>query len=124
VGTDHDDAALAVAEGGDAARDAASWSARYRFDHQEIWRECSVIDITLDDAEIELHDTAHDVVHPGPFFLHIDSVAEDDVGITVGAVIRRHDERDDGRQIVGIEFSARREERMLLHLLVRLHAYA
>jgi hypothetical protein len=113
---------MAVAEPG-SPRDGADWSAHYRFDHEGDWRECSVLDISLDCAEIELHDARSDEGMAGPFFLQIDSVAEDEVGVIVGAEIRRRDV-DDGRLIVGVEFSARREERMLLHLLVRLHAYA
>ena len=37
------------------------------------------------------------------------------------AVIQDHGRSDAGRPTVEIEFSARREERLLLHLLVRLH---
>jgi hypothetical protein len=108
----------------DGSRDAAEWLAHYRFDAQGDWRECSVLDISLDRAEIELHDARPDEGAAGPFFLQIDSVAEDEVGVIVGAEIRRCGLTDDGRRIVGVDFSARREERMLLHLLVRLHAYA
>jgi hypothetical protein len=115
---------MAVAEPDHSAGDAGDWSARYRFDHHAEWRECSVVDISLDCAEIELRDARPDEGGSGPFFLQIDSVAEDDVGVIVGAEIRRREVLDDGRVIVGVEFSARREERMLLHLLVRLHAYA
>jgi hypothetical protein len=116
--------AMAVAEPDGSRRDAAEWSAQYRFDHDGDWRDCSVLDISLDWAEIELRDTRPDEGTPGPFFLQIDSVAEDEVGVIVGAEIRHREVMDDGRLIVGVEFSARREERMLLHLLVRLHAYS
>ena len=115
---------MAVAEPERSPRDAAEWSAHYRFAHETDWRACSVLDISLDCAEIELHDARSDEGVAGAFFLQIDSVAEDEVGVIVGAEIRHRDVTDDGRLIVGVEFSARREERMLLHLLVRLHAYA
>jgi hypothetical protein len=53
--------------------------------------------------------------------LQIDSIADDEVGITVNATIQRVARNDDGTVVADVEFSARREERMLLHLLVRLH---
>jgi hypothetical protein len=115
---------MAVAEPDQSPRERGDWSAHYRFDHGGDWRECSVVAISLDDAEIELFDGRPDEGRSGPFFLQIDSVAEDEVGVIVGAEIRQCEVLDDGRVIVGVEFSARREERMLLHLLVRLHAYA
>jgi hypothetical protein len=115
--------AMAVADPDRSPRDAAEWSAHYRFHNDGDWRECSVLDISLDCAEIELRDARPDDGFAGPFFLQIDSVAEDEVGVVVGAEIRHREVLDDGRLIVGVEFSARREERMLLHLLVRLHAY-
>jgi hypothetical protein len=124
VGCEHDGTALVVAESDQADRDTAEWSAHYRFDDGGEWRQCSVLDISLDCAEIELRDARPEEGAAGPLFLQIDSVAEDDVGVIVGAEIRQRDAQDDGRVIVGVEFSARREERMLLHLLVRLHAYA
>jgi len=114
---------MAVAEPDQSPRDAGDWSAHYCFDHRGDWRECSVVDISLDRAEIELRDAHPEEAVSGPFFLQIDSVAEDEVGVIVGAEIRHREMLDDGRVIVGVEFSARREERMLLHLLVRLHAY-
>ena len=124
VGCEHDHGAMAVAEPDQSPRDVGDWSAHYRFDHRGDWRECSVVDISLDWAEIELRDARPEEGGSGPFFLQIDSVAEDEVGVIVGAEIRHRKVLDDDRLIVGVEFSARREERMLLHLLVRLHAYA
>ena len=117
-------AAVTVAEPDQAPRDSGSWSAQYRFDVEDRWRQCDVVDISLDAAEVELHEAARDQLRPGPFYLQIDSVADDQVGIIVGAVLRRHEVLSDGRVLASVQFSDRREERMLLHLLVRLHAYS
>ena len=59
-----------------------------------------------------------------PFFLQIDTIADDEVGIMMRAVVRDVELRETGAPVVQIEFSARREEQLLLHLLVRLHALA
>ncbi len=53
--------------------------------------------------------------------LQIDTIADDEVGITMQATVERIERAADGRLIAEVAFSARREERMLLHLLVRLH---
>ena len=103
------------------ARDSAGWGARCRVGDDGAWSDCRLVDITLTGALIELADDVPDgSLDELPFFLQIDSIAEDEVGIIMRAVIRRV-EQDDGRSIADIEFSGGREERILLHLLVRLH---
>ena len=53
--------------------------------------------------------------------LGIESIAADEVGITVPATIQRLELSADGSVVAEVEFGAGREERMILHLLVRLH---
>ncbi len=111
--------AVSVVEG------AVDWRAQYRIDPATSWSECRLLDISLTGAVVEVGDEVPHGVRAGhPFFLQIDSIAEDDVGIVMRAVICDHErgDTDAGRSVVEIEFSARREERILLHLLVRLHA--
>lgn len=116
------------------------WQARYRLDPDGPWGECRVVDITLTTATLELADESWveradtlAVEGPfslpaalavgGPFSLQIDTIAEDDVGITMQAAVC-HVQRSDRGPVVEIEFRARREEQLLLHLLVRLRALA
>jgi hypothetical protein len=70
---------------------------------------------------IELSGDVPDDIVERPLLLQIDSIADDEVGITVNATIQGVERNDDGTVVAAVEFSARREERMLLHLLVRLH---
>jgi hypothetical protein len=102
---------------------AVDWRARYRLDPAARWADCRLLDITLTGAEIELSEELP-VGGPAeqPFELQIDTIADDEVGITMQAVIRGHGRNDAGQPLVDIEFSARREERLLLTLLVRLHS--
>jgi hypothetical protein len=102
---------------------AVDWRARYRLDPAAPWAECRLLDITLTGAVIELADelpVGGDAERP--FELQIDTIADDEVGITMQAVIHGHGRNDAGQPVVDVEFSARREERLLLHLLVRLHS--
>ena len=95
----------------------------FRVDPATEWSECRLIDISLTGARLELFDEPVDAGPAGhPCLLQISSIAGDDVGIVVRAVICAHEPGDGGRPVVEVEFSARREERLLLHLLVRLHA--
>ncbi len=101
---------------------AVDWRARYRLDPAAPWADCRLLDITLTGAVIELTEELPDGEYAEhPFHLQIDTIADDDVGITMQAVIQDCGRNDAGQPIVGIEFSARREERLLLTLLVRLH---
>jgi hypothetical protein len=101
---------------------AESWGATYRIGDDETWSSCRLLDISLDGASIELSGVVvEDDLAEVPFLLQIDSIADDEVGITVRATIQHLEQRDDGSVVAEVEFSARREERMLLHLLVRLH---
>ena len=90
------------------------------------WSDCRLLDISLTGAEIELPGElpvdGGDVDHP--FFLQIDTIAEDQVGITMRAVFQ-DSSSDDAGDGAGPEivFNARREERLLLTLLVRLHTF-
>jgi hypothetical protein len=105
------------------SREAVDWRAQYRIDPATTWSECRLLDISLTGALVELTDELPDAALTGqPFFLHINSIAEDDVGIVMRAIICDEKRGDSGHPVVEIEFSARREERILLHLLVRLHA--
>ena len=57
----------------------------------------------------------------GPIVVQIASISGNEIGVTIRAVIRRHEQLDNGRVLVGVELSALRdEERKLLHLLVGL----
>ncbi len=111
-----------VAEGPSSPRDAIDWRAQYRLDPATTWSECRLLDLSLTGARVELSEEPHDDLPAGqPFFLQISSIAGDDVGIVMRAVICDHERGPTGRPVVEVEFSARREERLLLHLLVRLH---
>ena len=114
---------VGVAEQSLPGREPIDWRAHYRIDPGAPWAECSVVDLSLARALVELADEPlGDVAVGQPLSLQIDSIADDDVGIVIGAVVVGHDRSDHGSPRLEIEFSARREERMLLHLLVRLHA--
>jgi len=104
-------------------RAALDWHALYRLGPDAPWSECRLLDVTLTDATIELLDVpAPAVPEEQPVFLQIDSIADDDVGITMSAVVRDTcASHGTGAPVVRIEFRARREEQLLLHLLVRLH---
>ena len=110
-----------VAGVADAAR-AQSWGASYRIGSDEDWFACRLLDISLDGASIELAgDVPDGPCEELPFVVQIESIAEDEVGVSVPATIERVDRDSRGSVVVDVAFSARREERMLLHLLVRLH---
>jgi hypothetical protein len=103
-----------------SARGPLDWRVRYRLDGDGTWAECRVVDITLSGAVVELDGEVPD----GPFLLQIDSIAADEVDITVPGVVRGLDRSAVGRPVVELEFGGRREEQLLLHLLVRLHSLA
>ena len=113
---------MSVVAGLDISRRAESWGVSYRFGTDEDWCACRLVDISLDGGVIQLGGAVPD----GPFdelsfVLQIDSIADDEVGITMPATVQ-HLERDvHGAVVAEVAFGARREERMLLHLLVRLH---
>ena len=99
------------------------WSAHYRLDPDDEWRACRVLDVSLDGAALELSDTALVGGLVGQLHLQIASVAGDQPGVVIRAVIRRTSQADGGRVIVGVEFSVlRADERQLLQLLVGLRA--
>jgi hypothetical protein len=113
---------VSVAAGRAPSHQAKSWGVTYRFDTDEHWSECRLLDISLDGGVIELCGAVSD----GSFaeqslFLQIDSIADDEIGITMPATVQRIERAADGSVVAEVAFSARREERMLLHLLVRLH---
>ena len=104
-------------------RGSLDWRARYRSDEDGPWAECTLVDVTLTEATIELADApTSEIVAGQAFELQIDTIADDDVGITMRAVVLHAEPGPTGTSVVQIEFSARREEQLLLHLLVRLHA--
>jgi hypothetical protein len=102
---------------------SAGWGATYRIGADQAWAECRLLDITLTGARVELSgDVPDDAAAQLPFTLQIDSIADDEVGIAMQAVIEHVERAADGTVVADVEFHARREERLLLHLLVRLHA--
>lgn len=108
-------------------RAPVDWRARYRVGADASWADCRILDISLGGAVVELSDETSievpaDASADEHFILRIDTIADDDVGIVMQAVIQDRGLSDAGRPVVDIEFSARREERLLLHLLVRLHS--
>jgi len=111
---------ISVAEECDRA--SFDWSAQYRLDPDAPWSSCRLLDVTLVDAAVALDDVPTEVVEGQEFSLQIESIAADDVGIRMGAVVREVTHHDAGAPTVRIEFRAGREEQLLLHLLVRLHA--
>jgi hypothetical protein len=113
---------VSAVAGLDASRRAQSWGVTYRFGSDQDWCACRLVDISLDGGVIELGGAVPD----GPFdelsfVLQIDSIADDEVGVTMPATVQRVTRGEDGSVVADVAFSARREERMLLHLLVRLH---
>ena len=112
---------LIVAERAEVAQ-AQSWGATYRIGADVAWSPCRLVDISLDDALIELGGELPAGPLVGlPLVLGIESIADDEIGITVPATITRLELSSDGGIVAAVHFGARREERMLLHLLVRLH---
>jgi acetamidase/formamidase len=102
-------------------RYAADWAARYRLDERDEWRVCRVVDVSLDGAALELVDVTFVEGLTGPIVVQVASISGDQIGVTLRAVIRRHEQLDNGRMLVGVEFSVLRdEERNLLRLLVGL----
>jgi hypothetical protein len=111
------------AEHGDSPRDPADWPARYQFDAHSDWRDCRIIDLSFEGAAVELYDV--EPVDPlvGRLNLEISSIASDQVGVALRTVIRRVDRPSDRGVVVDVDFAQRREESLLLHLLVRLRNY-
>ena len=106
-----------------ARRYPSNWSARYRFDTTAEWRDCRIIDVSLDGAAVELYN--HNAVESitGMLHLEIDSGAGDQIGVALGAQIRHSVRLQDVRLLVGVEFAALgRDERNLLHLLIGLRS--
>ena len=99
------------------ATESSEWGARWRTEPQAGWTACRVLDVTLSGAVLQVADDAVAAPIGETCFLQIDSIAEDEVGVTMRAVVV-------GAEgcCVEVEFEARREEQLLLHLLVRLHA--
>jgi hypothetical protein len=112
---------VSVVAGCGAPPRAESWGATYRIGDDEAWSGCRLLDISLDGGLIELVGELPEDAAELPFVLQIDSIADDEVGITVNATIQNIQQNATGSAVAEVEFSARREERMLLHLLVRLH---
>jgi hypothetical protein len=112
---------VSVVAGIGAPPRAESWGASCRIGDDESWSACRLLDISLDGGTIELSGDVPDDAAEVPLLLQIDSIADDEVGITVNATIQGVERNADGTTVAEVEFSARREERMLLHLLVRLH---
>ncbi len=103
-------------------RDTIDWRAQFRIGSATTWSECRVLDVTLTGARIELSAEVRCAVAIGESCsVQIDSIADDDVGIVIQAVVVGEEPGPVGRPIVDVEFRAGREERILLHLLVRLH---
>ena len=108
-----------------APRTAAEWSARYRFDAGSEWRQCLIVDLSFDGAAVQLYDVAPHEALVGPLDVEISSIARDEVGVALRTIIRDADRRSADRVIVDVEFAHwRREESLLLHLLVGLRNYA
>jgi hypothetical protein len=100
------------------------WSARYRFDPLSGWRECRIVDLSFEGATVELDDIARGEAVIGKLDLEISSIASDQVGVTLRTVIRGADRLPAGRVVVDVGFAHwRREESLLLHLLVGLRNY-
>jgi hypothetical protein len=111
-------------EGGRAPGEGPDWSARYRFDAQSAWRDCWIVDISFEGAEVELDDISPAERLVGNLELEISSIASDQVGIVLRTVIQRADRPSPGRAMVGLDFAHwGREESLLLHLLVGLRNY-
>jgi hypothetical protein len=112
---------MVLAERSEIAQ-AQTWGATCRIGADVAWSRCRLLDLSLDDALIELDGELPAGSLVGlPLVLGIESIAGDDVGITMQATIQRLELGADGGIVAAVRFAARREERMLLHLLVRLH---
>ena len=113
---------MTVVAGLAPSHQAKSWGVTYRFGADESWSACRLLDISLDGGVVELSGADPDgAFNEQSLVLQIDSIADDEVGITMPATVERVERAADGRVVAEVAFSARREERMLLHLLVRLH---
>ncbi len=113
---------VTVVAGLEASHRAKSWGVTYRFGTDEDWSACRLLDISLDGGVVELDGAVADgAFTEESLVLQIDSIADDEVGITMPATVERVERTGDGSVVAEVAFSARREERMLLHLLVRLH---
>jgi hypothetical protein len=103
---------------------AGEWSARYQLGLGSEWRECRIVDLSFEGAAVELHDVAPLEPLVGPLSVEISSIASDQVGVELRTVIRHADLLEADRAIVDVEFAHwRREESLLLHLLVGLRNY-
>ena len=99
----------------------ADWPGRYRFDERDEWRACRVVNVSLDGAVLEVGGVTFLELLSGPIALEIASVVSDETGVALRAVIRRKNQLDDGRVLLGVEFGVLRdEERNLLLLLIKL----
>ena len=111
-----------VGSWGAETRDAIDWRIHCRTDPDGEWSDCRLVDITLSGAHLELaHPIADNLRVGDSLFLQFDSFAGDDVGIEMCGVVCGDGASVDERA-VQVEFAARREESLLLHLLVRLHS--
>jgi hypothetical protein len=120
-GTGERTVTMTSAEHRRAPRYAADWAARYRLDERDEWRACRVVNVSLDGAALELVGVTFVEALTGPIIVQIASISGDEIGVTVRAVIRRHEQLESGQVLVGVEFSVLRdEERRLLRLLVGL----
>jgi len=113
---------VSVVAGFDASHRSHSWGVTYRLDTDQEWCRCRLLDISLDGGLIELCGPVPDgSLAEQVLTLQIESIAEDEIGITMPATVVRLERGADDSVVAEVAFSARREERMLLHLLVRLH---
>ncbi len=104
------------------SRDEIDWRVHCRTDPAAEWSDCRLLDITLTGAWVELAGPSPDALRTSDaLFLQFDSIAGDDVGIEMRGVVRSAEPTDREHPVVEVEFAARREESLLLHLLVRLH---
>jgi hypothetical protein len=104
-------------------RSRADWPARLHIDANDEWRECRVIDISVDGAALSLFGATLIEGLEGPIHLAIRSVVGEEAGTTIPAIIRRRLQLPGRRVVVGVEFAVLRpEERDLLQLLVGLRA--
>ena len=113
---------MSVVAGLGASHQAQSWGVTYRFGTGQEWNRCRLLDISLDGGVLELCGAVPDgSLAEQVLTLQIESIAEDEIGITMPATVLHLERGEDGSVVAEVAFSARREERMLLHLLVRLH---
>ena len=65
---------------------SVEWRARYRFAPAAPWADCRLLDISLTGAVVALAEELPDGSHVDqPLLLQIDTIAGDDVGITMQA---------------------------------------